>query len=267
MTPLTITTCQADNTFGLTQRLANYLAVRLHIPCICVEDVPWPERYRLIDSGDITIGWICGLPYVKQADRPEPGIDLLATPVMAGERYGARPCYFSDVVVRHDSGWQRFSDLHGASRAVNEPGSHSGYNIVRYTLAAMGADGRFFSRVIMSGSHLNSLAMILRGEVDASAIDSTVLEWAFQLRPSLRTQLRIIDTLGPSPGPPLVIQRHLPPDLKAHIHRLLCQMHEEKLGQLILKYGEVARFTAVTDQDYDPIRQMAQRAAAIQFPT
>lgn len=265
MTTLRITTCQAENTFELTRRLARYLAKRLNTPCVCVEDVAWPERYRLIDSGDIGIGWICGLPYVWRADLPEAGIELLAAPVMAGQRYGARPCYFSDVVVRRDSPWQRLSDLGGASWAYNEPGSHSGYNMVRFALAEMGVDGRFFRRVIASGSHMNSLTLIRRGEVDASAIDSTVWEWACQTRPWLCQHLRVIETLGPSPSPPLVIQQHLPPDLKTRIRQLLCQMHKEQEGKEILASGRVSRFTAVTNQDYDPIREMAQWAELVRF--
>jgi phosphonate transport system substrate-binding protein len=265
MTAVKITTCQAENTFELTRRLADYLTRRLSVPFVCVEDAAWPERYWLIEKGKIEIGWICGLPYVIQADRPEPGIELLAAPVMVGERYGARPCYFSDVVVRQESPWQQFADLRGASWAYNEPGSHSGYNIVRFTLATMGVDGRFFSRIVGSGSHMNSLNMILHGEVDASAIDSTVLEWACQLRPLLRQQIHIIDTLGPSPSPPLVIQRSIPPELKTRIRQLLCQMHTDNKGNKVLASGGVARFTAVTDHDYDPIRQMAERAASINF--
>ncbi len=263
MTTLQITTCQAENTFVLTRWLSGYLAEHLNITCLCVENVAWQERYRLIEQGEIGVGWICGLPYVRLADRPDTGIELLAAPVMRGERYGARPCYFSDVVVRRDSPWQRFADLNGAVWAYNEPGSHSGYNIVRHTLATMGADGRFFSRVVASGGHMNSLDMILRGEVDASAIDSTVLEWALQSRPSLHQQVRIIDTLGPSPAPPLVIQKRVPATLRQAVRAVLLQMHEDDVGQVVLAGGGLARFTAVTNQDYDPIRAMAEQATVV----
>ncbi|GIK59043.1 MAG: hypothetical protein BroJett015_47060 [Chloroflexota bacterium] len=252
-----ITTCQAENTFELTRRLSGYLAERLNTTCLCVEDVNWQKRYRLLDSGEIAIGWICGLPYVLRADRPESQLELLAAPVMAGKRYGARPCYFSDVVVRRESGWRQFGDLQEASWAYNEPNSHSGYNIVRFALAKMRVEGRFFSRIIASGSHMNSLGMILRGDVDASAIDSTVLEWALQSRPSLHQQIRIIDTLGPSPAPPLVIQKRIPATWRQETRAVLLQMHEDDAGQAVLASGGLARFTAVTDQEYDPIREMA----------
>jgi phosphonate transport system substrate-binding protein len=262
---LKLTTCQGENTFEVTRRLAGYLSGRLGVPVACVEDVPWPERYRLIDAGEMTLGWICGLPYVVRADQPNAHIELLAAPVMQGERYGERPYYFSDVVVHKDSPFQQFADLRGASWAYNEPGSQSGYGITRYTLAIMGKVGRFFGRVIGSGGHMNSLGMILRGEVDASAIDTTVLEWALKTQPQIRAQIRIIDTLGPSPIPPLVIQKSVPPELTRQIRNLLLQMHEDVEGRTVLASGDLVRFTAVQDSDYNLIRQMNQRAQTVTF--
>lgn len=258
-----ITTCQAENTFEITQRLAAYLEARLGMAVACVQDVPWQERYRRLAAGQITIGWICGLPYILQADRSEADIELLAAPVMRGERYGARPCYFSDVVVPADSPFQQFGDLRGASWAYNEHGSHSGYNITRYTLATMAADGRFFGRVVGAGSHMASLGLILRGEIDAAAIDSTVLAWALGTRPEIGGQIRVIAALGPSPIPPLIIHKSAPPQLAARIRALLCQMHTQTAGQAVLACGDLLRFTAVQDTDYNPIRAMHQKAQSI----
>ena len=84
----------------------------------------------------------------------------------------------SDVIVRADSPFLSFADLRGAVWAYNEPRSHSGYNVVRYHLAAKGMPAAYFGRVVESGSHHNSLQMILQRSIDAAAIDSTVLEAA-----------------------------------------------------------------------------------------
>lgn len=258
-----ITTCQAENTFEPMRRLADYLAHHLHKQVECVEDVSWPERYRLIDAGEMDIGWICGLPYVDRVHRPDTHIELLAAPVMTGERYGEKPVYFSDVVVHVDSPFQQFADLRGASWAYNEPDSHSGYNVTGYYLARMGETSRFFGKTVGSGAHLKSLHMILDKEIDASAIDSTLLEWAVQERPSLRHHIRIIDIFGPSPIPPLVIQKSVPPQLAGKIRRLLLQMHEEEDGRLLLQSGQLSRFVQVHDQDYNPIRRMKEAAVQI----
>jgi phosphonate transport system substrate-binding protein len=97
-----------------------------------INGIPWQERESLLDAGRIHVAWICGLPYVWKADRPRPHIELLAGPVMQDASYEDRPVYFSDVVVRRDSESTTFADLRGASWAYDEPGSYSGYNVVRY---------------------------------------------------------------------------------------------------------------------------------------
>jgi phosphonate transport system substrate-binding protein len=184
---------------------------------------------------------------------------------MPGARYEDRPVYYSDVVVRRDSRFSTFADLHGASWAYNEPGSHSAYNVVRYHLAVLGELSGYFGRVIESGAHQNSLQMILDGHIDASAIDSTVLEEEFRRDPSLRSRLRIVDSLGASPIPPWIVQRSLPRDLREALRERLLTMHQDPEGRAILSHGHMIRFAHVEDSDYDSIRHMARLAESVQL--
>jgi phosphonate transport system substrate-binding protein len=182
---------------------------------------------------------------------------------MRGPRYGGRPIYYSDVVVRHDSPFQSFADLRGASWSYNEPGSQSGYNLIRYHLARLGERSGYFGRVLEAGSHQQSLQMILEGRIDASAIDSLVLELELKLRPEIAPHLRIIDTLGPSPIPPAVVSKRVPGPVKEALRRALWNMHEDPEGRAILEAGMVARFISVSDRQYNPIRRMAREAESV----
>jgi phosphonate transport system substrate-binding protein len=183
---------------------------------------------------------------------------------MEGRRYMNRPVYFSDVVVRSDSPFQTFADLRGARWAYNEPNSHSGYNVVRYHLATLGELHGYFGEVIESGAHQISLEMILAGQIDASAIDSTVLETELSRSPDLLGEIRVVDALGPSPIPPWVISRDLPGPTKDSVRRLFLEMHEDEEGAEILQGGMIKRFVAVSDRDYDPIREMEHTAAWVE---
>ena len=174
-----------------------------------VIDMPWEQRESLIDAGQIDIAWICGLPYIRKADRPNSGLELLVAPVMLGERYRDRPVYYSDVMVRKESEYLCFEDLRGARWAYNEPGSQSGYNITRYHLAKMGAKSGFFGEVVAAGSHQVSIEMVLDGAIDAAAIDTTVLALEADVDERIGSELRVIDSLGPSPIPPLVISNQV----------------------------------------------------------
>src|SRR5437868_5026512 len=92
----------AENADFFYRSLAAWITRRCEAPVELFESVPWPDRQRMLDAGQVQIGFICGLPYVQMADRPSPPIELLAAPVMRSPRYRSRPIYYSDVVVRRD---------------------------------------------------------------------------------------------------------------------------------------------------------------------
>lgn len=260
---LTLATCQAHNTVPICRAIAGYMSAHLSRPIHFQEDIDWSDAYRSIASGDIDLGWICGRPYTRLIDEKVAPIRLLVAPVMVGERYQDRPIYFSDVIVRSESPFHQFADLRGASWAYNESGSQSGYHVTLYHLAQMGETGRFFGRVVGSGSHLRSIAMVLNGEIDGSAIDSTVLEWEMLRKSSLINQIRVIDTLGPSPIPPLIISTRLSGQIEGEIRNHLLALHTHAEGRRILAMGRLARFEVVEDADYDTIRRMSRISAAI----
>jgi len=239
------------------REIARWLADRAGLPVIYVGDIDWRERYTQLDGGQIDIAWICGLPYVQRADH----VRLLAAPVNRGERYAGQPVYFSDVVVRADSPIATTDDLSGIRWAYNEPGSWSGYGAVAHWLLAAGRSWNWFGSVMEAGSHQAALEMIRRGEVDAVAIDTTVLDLELARNPTLAHDLRVIETLGPSPQPPWVVGKHISPAFEAQIRSALLDMYRDPTGQLILAVGLIDRFVAVTDTDYDPIRRMAAQAA------
>ncbi len=195
MKPLRITSIQSDNALYTCIAISQYLSQKTSLDVEFVSDVDWQERDRQINAGMIDIAWICGLPYVQKVDLGGLEIEPFAAPIMKHGRYAGRPIYYSDVIVQPDSRFENFADLRGASWAYNEPGSQSGYNLTRYHLARMGEGWRYFGRVVEAGSHLNALEMVLKGDVDASAIDSTVLELELVSRPDLGDRFR-------SPGNP-----------------------------------------------------------------
>ena len=187
-----VVSIQSENSANTCQQIARYLGDQLGIPTEFVTDLPWPKLEQLLDTGEVQVGWICGPPYVKKADQEPSCIELVAALVMKHPRYQQRPVYFSDVIVHTDSKYYSFADLRGVSWAYNEPHSHSGYIVTRYHLARLGESNGYFGQVVKAGSHLQAMEMVLEHRIDASALDSTVLELAIQVRPQLETDLRIV---------------------------------------------------------------------------
>ena len=218
-------------------------------------------------NGEIDAGFICGLPYVQLARQTPSPVQLLAAPVIRGDRYAGRPIYFSDVIVQRDSPVRTFADLRGRPWAYNDPDSHTGYNLTRHHLLAMGETRGFFRRVIEAGFHQRAIRMVAAGEVDAAAIDSQVLAIELRDHPDLAEELRVIAALGPSTIQPVVAARHLSDDVKAALRTALLRLADHPAARKELDRGFVERFAPITDSDYDDIRGMLAAAERAEFLT
>jgi phosphonate transport system substrate-binding protein len=194
-------------------------------------------------------------------------VELLAAPVLQGERYGGRPVYFSDVIVRPDTPFKSFADLRGHSWSFNDLDSHSGYNVTRYHLVKMGETRGFFGNVVAAGFHQESIRLVATGKVDASAIDSQVLAVALRDDPELARQIHVIDTLGPSTIQPVVAASKLPSSLKSDIRAALLNIADDPRARERLSLGFVERFAPVEDSAYDDIRRMLAAAEEAGFMT
>ncbi|MBE7553259.1 MAG: PhnD/SsuA/transferrin family substrate-binding protein [Anaerolineales bacterium] len=251
----------APNMRPVYQFIADYVGQSLG----CSTKLAVGASFDQFAAGESDIGFICGLPYIQLADQNPSPVELLAAPVLQGERYAGQPIYFSDVIVRRDSPYQTFADLRGCCWSYNDLDSHSGYNITRYRLVQMGETRGFFGRVIAAGSHQNSIRLVCAGEVDASAIDSQVLAIELRDQPDLAAQIRVIDTLGPAPIQPIVAARHVPESLRADVQAVLLALGDDPAVRSYLAHGFVERFARVTDADYDVTREMVRAAEAVGF--
>lgn len=260
---ITLASYLAENARPTYERIAGHVARRLGQPATLVAGVGWDERLRMLAEGQVDVGFICGLPYSRLHDRPDRPLDVLCAPVMAAPRYQGRPVYFTDVIVRRESPVQSFAELRGGSFTYNDPGSHSGYNLPRHHLLTLGETTGYFGRVVASGSHQASIRMVLDGEVDASGIDSVVLEQESRLQLALAPALRVVESIGPGPIPPVVVSTRLPDAIRARLRDVFLAMHEDPEGRVILADGLIARFVPAHDADYDPIRDMARRAESV----
>ncbi len=211
------------------------------------------------------VSFLCGLAYVELADRQGCPVEPVAAPVLRGDRYGGRPVYYSDVVVRRDSPFRSFADLRGRSWCYNESLSQSGYGITRYRLVELGETRGYFGKVVGAGWHDRSLRLVAAGTIDASAIDSHVLALALRDDPVLAGRLRAIDNLGPSTIQPVVVSRRLPEALRAGLRDAFVALACETEARRQLARGLLERFVAVTDFDYDDLRRMRAACEGANF--
>lgn len=259
--PLRFVTFLAPSIRPLYQYIADTVGERLQLQT----SLTVAKSYKPALDGSMDVGFICSLPYVQfTRDDPERMIPI-AAPVLRGERYRGEPIYYSDVIVRPDRPYRSFAELRGASWAFNEPLSHSGYGVVREMLIEMGETRGYFGRVVRAGYHQRSIRMVREGAVDASAIDSQVLEVALRDHPELREDLKIIDQLGPSPIQPVVTAGRLPESLRRELRQVLLELASEPAAQEVLSGALVERFVGADRETYTSVRAMLDRAERLGF--
>lgn len=207
--------------------------------------------------------FVCSIPYLLLADAGRIQMEVVAAPVLRGERYGGRPVYFSDVIVARDSPFASFADLRGATLAYNEPFSHSGYMTVLHHLATLGESRDFFGRIVEAGFHETAVRMVADGRADAAAIDTQVLDIELRDHPELAGAVRRIGAIGPSTIQPVVVSRsRLTRAERDAIADALLGVHLDAAARPVLDAALVDRFVPVQAESYDDIRGMYGRVRA-----
>jgi phosphonate transport system substrate-binding protein len=239
--------------------LAGYLADRLDRRPEFVIAQSYERCAQDVDD----VCFVCSVPYLLLADAGRIDLEVVAAPVLRGDRYAGRPIYFSDVVVAAASPHQSFADLRGATWAYNEPYSHSGYMTVLHHLATLGEDRSYFSRMVEAGFHQDAIRMVTDGRVDAAAIDSQVLDIELRDHPELAAQVRRIGTIGPSTIQPVVVSRSRLTDAERRaITTALSGVADDPAGRAALDAALVDRFVPIRGEAYEDIRAMVDRVRA-----
>jgi len=204
-------------------------------------------------TDDPDVLFMCGLPTGQRTDRYEP----LVAPVLAQERYGGRPIYFSDLVVKAGTGGPPMPSWR---IAYNDKESFSGWVAPRWGLAALGLEPDAMTWVV-TGSHLVSLEAVSKGAADAAGIDSMVLDLiSGDAAPA--AGLVTIESFGPWPAPPLSTSIGMDRAVRAELAGVLTSMHEDPSGAHLLATWGVERLAAVDAAEYERLARFAGTTAS-----
>jgi phosphonate transport system substrate-binding protein len=248
----------APNMFGFYEAVGAYLSRVLGIETQLGQSEYDPLEDPMMRDDKLDIAFICGLPFARRHKVVSSQLQALVAPVMQASRYENRPVYFSDMIVNAQSNLQSFDDLAGKTWCYNDLGSNSGYNLVRQRLMQGGYPSCFFGKVIQSGSHQRSIRLVVEGQADCSAIDSTVLEQELRDFPELSPHLAVIESIGPCPMPPVVAAQHLGSDLINCLLSALCQPDAEL--QVAMTRSHIQRYVPVQSEDYTQLAAMYDTA-------
>jgi phosphonate transport system substrate-binding protein len=223
----------------LVERLGKALNVETTLQVDSAGSGPTSVGRDPLSRGEIDVAFLCAPSYLWLRDlKPSPIALVKAAPIPLDDRNEGAPVLFSEVIVEKDAGLESFDDLEGCLFAYNDTQSLSGYYAMLRTLEDEGRSEHFFSSMVMTGSHLQSIEQVRTGEADTASIDSQVLSTLLRRNPALGEEIKVIRSLGPLPIQPIVIRSAIPQELREALATALCALSSDASGKALLdQYG------------------------------
>lgn len=255
--------------YNLTPALAAAWEALLDAVVAGLRQRGWTDAMRTVAPGEDLMAWwrapdmllsqTCGYPLVTElAD----GVRVLAAPEFALP--GCSGVDYRSLILVPERGARSLEELRGTVAVINQPHSHSGMNALRHTVAPLARGGRFFARVTVSGSHLESMAALQRGEAAVAAVDCATYGLALRAAPQRVAGLRLLQHTAPAPGLPLIASRRLGDAQAQDLRDVLLGLHTSAAP--VLRPLAVRRLHAVDLRDYARVDAQAREAAQRGYP-
>ena len=165
------------------------------------ENLVFDAGESVLRDPELFIGHTCGYPLMKHL---QDAVTPFCVPVfnvsgVEGNLYSSR------FIVAAESDIGSLAECAGRIVAINNRDSNSGMNVLRHAIAKLNPAGTFFTSVISSGGHLQSLTAVAEKRADVAAIDCVSFQLIEDRWPELTSRVRSIGNSIKTCGLPLVV--------------------------------------------------------------
>lgn len=236
-------------TFIYYQELLDYLSKKNGCEIVLKQRKTYQEVNALLESGEIDFAFICTGAYVELSSKCK--IDIIAVPVVNGST-----TYQAYVIANKQSRISRFEDFKGKSFAYTDYMSNTGKLYAQKRAMESGyIDKKFFSNIVYSNAHDNSINLVNKDLVDGATIDGLIYNYIQKHNPEEITNIKIIEKSEKYAMPPIVSRTDKRKKLE-QIRSSILQMANDKEGSAILSKLMIDRFVVGYDSSYNSIRKI-----------
>ncbi len=182
---------------GLRQHLVNQGLNDGDLPKLLFKPEDYYAHWR---NPTLLLSQTCGFPLTHELHNQ---VQYVATQSYQ-TAYTKGPTYCSLVLVHKTNSANHISQLKHTRLAVNSDDSQSGYHALRRFIAPLAGNERFFSEVVHSGSHRQSMALVASREADVCAVDCVTYGLLQTHAPATVANLRVLTATQSAPGLPYV---------------------------------------------------------------
>jgi ABC-type phosphate/phosphonate transport system substrate-binding protein len=247
------------------RRLLEWVSERADVPLAVLnlaDPYPLEELWARDDLGCV---FMCGYPWAMRADRPH----LLAAPVPSPPRYGGRPIYYTDFIVRADGPHRTLEDTFGGCIAYSIEHSHSGYNAARFHLLEYRRPDRptLYAKVLGPlQRQLPVIDAVLDGRADVAPVDGYGLDLLRRHGAERAQRVRVVATTVAAPSAPLVASPTVDEGSRRRLTQALLAAHTAPEVAPTLDELLITRFVSVEPRGFDVFLERQRAAEAAGYP-
>lgn len=228
----------------------DYLQKEINIPVEIKFSRTYSEMVSMIQRGEVDIAYVCNTTYVKLKNKNI--AKLLAIPQSKNKDF-----YYSYIIARKGKTYNDLFDFRDKLFAFTDPESNSGAIAPSYKLLKKGIKAHFFfSKIIYTYEHSESINAVLESFVDGASVDSLVYEQFIKKHPNKSKNIYIVEKLGPFPMSPLVSSTLLDENIYKKIQNSLINMHEDEKGRDIFMQLSLSKLRLPKNEDYSDIENI-----------
>ncbi len=170
--------------------------------------------------------------------------------------------YHGHLFVRKNSGIRNVNDMKGKRMAFVEKATTAGYIFPIAWLRQKGVSDtdNFFSESFFTGSHDAAIKAVLNGKADVGAAKHSIYDRVRKEDSRVDRELVIIAESASVPSNGLCVRKDLDPILRNRLRESLLNLGKDPEAKGVLVQFGAIKFIATTEQDYQPVFELAKRA-------
>jgi phosphonate transport system substrate-binding protein len=212
----------------------------------------YQEITSMLIARELDAAWICGYPFVANADR----LALVAVPIWKG-----KPLYQSYLIAAKGRKAGSLAVLKGDIHAFSDPDSNSGYLVTAAELETMGTSpDQFFSRTFFTYGHRNVVRAVGTGLAASGSVDGYIYEVLSETEPGLVAETEVVRKSSWLGFPPIACPASLDrAPLTMALRKALGAMPDDPDGRAVLAMLRLDGFKEEPSALFDPIAAMMRK--------
>mgnify|MGYP000940813592 FL=1 len=225
--------------------LKNYLEAKLNKKVELIVTTDYSSMIEAMRFGRIDLAYFGPLSYVLAKSKSD--IEPFAAMVKNG-----KPTYRSVIIANANAGIESFEDIEGKKMAYGDQASTSSHLIPKSILQENGLTAKTNYEEHFVGSHDAVAVNVANGNADAGGLSEVIFNSLLSRGLIDKADIKVIGYSKDYPQYPWAMRSNLNNDLKQKIKVTFINLDNAE----VLKSFKAEGFAAVTDSDYDVIRDM-----------